>query len=91
MSAPASRRGLLLGLATLPLAGGVAVAGPADLARACRRWAADHWLGMDARCRAEEWDDDKLDGEMDLYDAVLQRALVEPSASLGEVAAEARL
>ncbi|WP_267421832.1 hypothetical protein [Methylobacterium sp. GC_Met_2] len=90
MSAPASRRGLLLGLATLPLTGGAAVAGPTDLARACR-WAADHWLGMHGRCCAEEWDDNKLDAEMDLYDAVLQRALVEPSASLDEVAAKAQL
>ena len=91
MKAPASRRGLILGLAALPLTGGAATAAPpSDLARACE-WAADHWLSFDARCRAENWDDDRLDAESDLFGDVLHRALAEPSRSTADLKAKARL
>ena len=51
-----TRRAAIGALPAAPLASVPAVASavPSDLARACQ-WASGHWLGMDARCPAENW------------------------------------
>ncbi|WP_267422815.1 hypothetical protein [Methylobacterium sp. GC_Met_2] len=86
-----TRRAALGAILAAPLASVPACAArTSDLARSCE-WAADHWLGLDARCHAEKWDDDKLDAEADLYNAVFRRALAEPSGSLADLKAKARL
>ncbi|GJE52532.1 hypothetical protein GOFOIKOB_5605 [Methylobacterium tardum] len=77
-------------LASVPAEAIVPAPGQSDLAHACE-WASDHWHSISPRCRAENWDDDKLDAEMDLYDEVFERALAEPSATLADLKAKARL
>ncbi|MGU3668182.1 hypothetical protein ACLBX9_28680 [Methylobacterium sp. A49B] len=91
MSAAASCRGLILGLAALTLAGGAAVAGPSDLARDCD-WGVSHlaWIdnpGSDDR----DWPDERLHRELGRVDDVLDRIAAEPSTSLADLAAKARL
>jgi len=97
--AASTRRAALGAILAAPITGGVvmalpsgsaAVTVPTDLARACE-WATAHWAGISPRCRAEDWDDDKLDAEMDLYDAVWDRALAEPSFNPADLKAKARL
>jgi len=97
--AASTRRAALGAILSAPITGGAvmalpsgsaAVTVPTDLARACE-WATAHWAGISPRCRAEDWDDDKLDAEMDLYDAVWDRALAEPSLNPADLKAKARL
>lgn len=91
MKVHTSRRAALGAILAAPLTSAPAVAArPSDLARACE-WASDHWLGMQARSQAENWDDDRLDVETDRYYAVFDRALAEPSRTLSDLRAKARL
>ncbi|MCJ2092187.1 hypothetical protein MKK67_06710 [Methylobacterium sp. J-072] len=91
MTAPASRRGLILGLAALPLAGGAAIAGPSDLARACD-WGVSHlaWINNPAP-DDRDWPDERLEADLDRVDDVLNRVADEASASLSDLAAKARI
>ena len=91
MTAPASRRGLILGLAALPLASGAAVAGPSDLARACD-WGVSHlaWIN-DPASDDRDWPDARLQRELARVDEVLERAIVEPSLSRADLQAKVRL
>lgn len=91
MSGAASRRGLILGLAALPLAGGTVVAGPSDLARACD-WGVSHlaWINNPATDDGE-WPDDRLQRELARVDDVLERVIIEPSVSRADLQAKVRL
>ena len=91
MTAPASRRGLILGLAALPLVGGAAVASrPSELASACD-WAVGQRDWINEASDLEDWDDPKLDAECERHEAVIIRAIEEPSKAPGDLAAKARL
>lgn len=92
-STPApSRRALLAGLAavptlTLPV---VAAPAPSDLARACiQAVALREWI--DDREMRDALDDDALADELEKVNDVVDRAIVEPSAGLHDIAAKARL
>ena len=95
MSALASRRDTLATLAgflAVPVAAAPALAvQPSDLARACD-WAVGHmaWIN-DPRHPDKEWPDERLEAEIDRFDAVLRRAADEPSTSLTDIRAKARL
>ena len=87
MGAPASRRGLFLGLAVLPFAGRPAIAAPpSDLASACD-WAVRHLAWINTALE----DDAEIEVEVARTEAVIVRAIREPSASVGDLAAKARL
>lgn len=90
---PPPRRGVLLGLIALPwfaapVAGTAAVL--SEIGQACE-WACRHREWMNRTVRIERWDDDRLDAEMDRVDAVFDRAAAEPSRSLADLSAKARL
>src|ERR1700712_5389001 len=73
----------------------VPAAAPADLAQSCD-WAVGHsvWINATARawCDTEKfWTEDKLSDELCRYNAVVDRALDEPSGDLGAIQAKARL
>lgn len=95
MKALTSRRAALGAILSAPL-GSVSLAAasrrepPSDLASACE-WASNQWSSLHARCRAEDWDDDRLNAESELYYAVFDRALAEPSRTLSDLKAKARL
>lgn len=91
-STSANRRGFLGGLAAMPALSLPAFADPpkSDLARACL-WAVDHRTWIDETSQRENWNDERLDKEIDRVDAVFTRAINEPSADLREVAAKASL
>lgn len=95
MSALASRRGFLCGIATLPtITAEPALAGvqlqPSDLAQACL-WATSHRGWIDAVAYREDWDDERLNAECQRVDDIITRAIREPSASVSDVGAKARL
>lgn len=87
------RRGVLLGLIALPWLA-VPVAGTAaalsKIGQACE-WACRHREWIEMAVRSESWDDARLDAEMDRVDAVFARAVAEPSRSLADLSAKARL
>lgn len=95
MSAPASRRGFLSGIAVLPSLGVpvtayTAVPIPSDLARACIE-AVAHRKWIDDREGRNALDDDALAREVDKVNDVVDRAIVEPSTGIHDIAAKARL
>lgn len=83
------RRGFLVGLLTLPWIGSVANASvPSDLAQSCL-WAVRHDEFMSVA--SASWDDDRVEAEAERYTAAFQRAIAEPSRSISDVQAKARL
>ncbi|MCJ2043786.1 hypothetical protein MKK58_04440 [Methylobacterium sp. J-078] len=63
---------------------------PTSLGLACD-WAIGHVEWINETSKAEIWDDDRLDSEAGKSDAVWARATVEPSITLGDLAAKARM
>lgn len=91
MMASASRRGIVCGFFALPFAGSVAAAAPpSNLAQACD-WAIQHRDWLNRTCIIEEWDDEELGRQSDRHEAIIVRAIEEPSRQPGDVAAKARL
>lgn len=98
MSAPASRRGFLRGLASLPLIGAVpfisnssAAEAPSDLARACDEAVARLQYCNENDEPDECWPDERITAENEAFDAVLERSATEKSRCLGDLSAKARL
>lgn len=86
-----TRRATLGAILAAPLATvSAAAAAPSDLARACV-WAIGQTNYINDTAGAEHWDDDRLDEEVEKYDAVFTRALMQPSADMQELVAKARL
>lgn len=86
-----TRRAALGAILAAPLASVPAVASASsDLARACL-WAIEQTNFINTTAGAEHWDDDRLDAEIEKYDAVFSRALMQPSANMADLVAEARL
>lgn len=82
----------LAGFLAVPVAAAPALATrPTDLARACD-WAVGHmaWINGGSPL-SERWTDEWLEDEIDRFDAVLERAATEPSTSLADIQAKARL
>lgn len=63
---------------------------PAPIAQACDQAVRD-WNAIQPTSRSEEWGDEQLDEALDTYDAVLQRAINEPSRDVVDLQAKARL
>lgn len=63
---------------------------PTSLGLACD-WAIGHVDWVNETSRAENWSDARLDEEAGKSDAVWSRATVEPSITLGDLAAKARM
>ena len=86
-----TRRAALGAILAAPLASVPAVAAHrSDLAEACL-WAVKHVDYINTAAIAECWDDDRLHDEGDLSDAVIDRAIAEPSQSLSDLQAKAQL
>lgn len=62
----------------------------ADLAAACDQAVLD-WRAIQPKSRAENWGEAQLDEALDAYGAVFKRAIHEPSHTLSETQAKARL
>ena len=88
MSAPSDRRGFLRGLVSLPLIGGGAAfaSTPSDLASTCE-WAIRHnaWISATAMS------DDEVSRQVDRHEAAIIRAIEEPSRSVADLGAKARM
>ncbi|MCJ2048614.1 hypothetical protein [Methylobacterium sp. J-070] len=96
MTAPTRRAALGAILAT-PLTGGAVMALPSvaaaprsDLAEACL-WAIRHIDYINTAAVSDHWDDDRISDEGDRSDAVVDRAIAEPSRSLSDLQAKAQL
>ncbi|UGB25573.1 hypothetical protein LPC10_22220 [Methylorubrum sp. B1-46] len=97
--APASRRGFLRGLTTLPLiGGGVTLIGsasaanvPSDLARACDAAVARLRYVNENDEPDECWPDERITAENMAFDAALERSATEKASCLGDLSAKARL
>jgi hypothetical protein len=63
---------------------------PADLAGACA-WAIEQTHHINSTAVTEHCDDDRLDDEVEKYNAVFTRALMQPSGDMLELVAKARL
>jgi len=63
---------------------------PSDLARACL-WATGHRAWIDAVAFGDDWDDDRVSAECRRVDDIITRAIREPSISLADLGAKARL
>lgn len=63
---------------------------PTDLADACR-WALRHRAWVDRSLETTDWSDEKFDTETGKTNAVITRAINEPSAQLAEIVAKAAL
>ena len=92
-----TRRAALGAILAAPLTGGVVMALPSvaaaprsDLAEACV-WAIRHINYINTAAVADHWDDDRISDEGDLSDAVVERAIAEPSRSLSDLQAKAQL
>ncbi|MGU3665048.1 hypothetical protein ACLBX9_12780 [Methylobacterium sp. A49B] len=92
-----TRRTALGAILAAPLTGGAVMALPSvaaaprsDLAEACL-WAMRHVDYINTAAIAEEWDDARISDEGDLSDAVIDRAIAEPSRSLSDLQAKAQL
>ncbi|TXM99677.1 hypothetical protein FV242_24545 [Methylobacterium sp. WL64] len=92
-----TRRSALGAILAAPLTGGAVMALPSvaatarsDLAEACL-WAMRHVDYINTAAIAEHWDDDRVSDEGDLSDAVIDRAIAEPSRSLSDLQAKAQL
>ncbi|ACB23976.1 hypothetical protein [Methylobacterium radiotolerans] len=87
-----TRRAALGAILAAPLASVPAVASlTSDLAAACNE-AAKRWIYVtDRRHPAELFTDEQIDVEINHCTAVLERCIQEPSQSLPELAAKARL
>ncbi|MHC2108326.1 hypothetical protein [Methylobacterium sp. CM6246] len=94
-----TRRAALSAILAAPLTGGAVMAlpsmsppnlGRSDLAEACL-WAIRHVDYINTAAIAEHWDDDRVSDEGDLSDAVIDRAIAEPSLSLSDLQAKAQL
>jgi len=68
----------------------MAVTAPADLVHACA-WAIEQAWFINFTAGSESWDDDRLDEECEKYNEVFSLALVQPSTSLRDLVAKARL
>lgn len=97
MATPSTRRTALGAMLAAPLTGGAVMALPSsaaaarsDLAEACL-WAMRHVDYINTAAIAEHWDDDRVSEEGDLSDAVIDRAIAEPSSSLSDLQAKAQL
>ncbi|MHC2104417.1 hypothetical protein [Methylobacterium sp. CM6246] len=64
--------------------------GRSDLAEACL-WAMRHVDYINTAAIADEWDDDRIAEEGDKSDAVIDRAIAEPSRSMSDLQAKAQL
>ena len=92
-----TRRAALGAILAAPLTGGAVMALPSpatairsDLAEACL-WAMRHVDYINTAAVAEEWDDERISDEGDRSDAVIDRAIAEPSRSLSDLQAKAQL
>lgn len=92
MTGPASRRSFVVGLAALPTLTLPTLAVPAtsDIARTCH-WAVEHRAWIDATPASIGWTDEQLAAETSRVDAVITRAIEEPSANLRDLHAKATL
>lgn len=91
MTVLSSRRGLLCGVAALPMLSLDAVASivPSNLAQACAfAIAHGHWL--DRLSIEESWSDERVNDEFSKCTAAFDRALAEPSQSRSDLVAKAR-
>ncbi|MGU3326090.1 hypothetical protein ACLBXB_04055 [Methylobacterium mesophilicum] len=94
-----TRRSALGAILAAPLTGGAVMAlpfgspqpgAPSDLAESCL-WAIRHVDYINTAAIAEHWDDDRVSDEGELSDAVIDRAIAEPSRSLSDLQAKAQL
>lgn len=94
---PSTRRAALGAILAAPLTGGAVMALPSaaatarsDLAEACL-WAMRHVDYINTAAIADNWDDDRISLEGDRSDAVINRAIAEPSRSISDLQAKAQL
>lgn len=86
-----TRRAALGAILAAPLVSVPAVAvPPSSLADACL-WASKHRAWIDLTASDERWTDERLDAESSRVDAVITRAITEPSRTWAELAAKASL
>ncbi|KQP80657.1 hypothetical protein [Methylobacterium sp. Leaf117] len=93
MSALTSRRALIGGLATLPAltAPGIALAAvPSDIVRQCN-FAIQQGAWINATAGVEHWPEEKMSLENGRYWEAFEAAYEQPSATLADVQAKARL
>lgn len=86
--APSSRRAMLCGVAALPALTLPGVAAPSDLALVC-----DYAITQRQYIDGDHgsWSEERAQAEYDKFSDAFKRAITEPSRSLGDLAAKARL
>ncbi|SFT24755.1 hypothetical protein [Methylobacterium sp. yr668] len=87
-----TRRAALGAILAVPLASVPAIAAlTSDLAAACNA-AAERWNWVKDPSHPDcVWPDERMNAELDRFMAVIERSIQEPSTSLGDLAAKARL
>lgn len=93
MTAPTSRRAMLGGIVALPALAAPASAAPAapsDIVKLCD-FAIEHYDWINLTAPAENWSDDRLDAENDRFWEAFDGAAGQPSATVQDMQAKARL
>lgn len=89
-----SRRNLfaaaLLPVIAAPALAAITEPAPSSLARACA-WAHREHAKRDVEAFVADWSEDRWEAELAATQAVVARAIAEPSASVSDLAAKARL